>query len=327
MTATDAPTALLTVTFPVRAGMDEEFRTWMASMAEGSPLAPGYLGTSLSSSPADGGGTLWQMTYRFDSDVTRDAWRDSVDRDALAAAAPDIFDAMPSETASEDFGDARTSMVVTEWVPPTRVAEWRLVQSALNSAAAARSGFTGIDVFEPTEQTSTWTTIITFQTPADLEAWKSSTARQRLLAREQDFTTSKVRVQPAGSGSWFSISTAPSFRTPTWKQAMVVLAVLYPLVTAYNLTIGDWVGKGLSIAGVQIVAGIGLPFPAVIFLGNLVGTILLTWVLMPFATRLMAWWLDPFAVRRATNRGILLLVAVYLVEVGVTVAMYEIWGF
>jgi antibiotic biosynthesis monooxygenase (ABM) superfamily enzyme len=206
------------------------------------------------------------------------------------------------------------------------VEEWRLLQSELNSAAAASPGFTGIDVFEPTGQSNVWTTIITFQSPAELDEWKSSDVRQRLLTREQDFTTSDVRVQPAGSGSWFSISSAPSFRTPTWKQAMVVLAVLYPLVTAYNLTIGDWVGKGLSIGGVQIVEGMGLPFPAVIFLGNLVGTILLTWVLMPFATRIMAWWLDPFAVRRVTIRGTLLVLAVYIVEIGVTVAMYEVWG-
>jgi antibiotic biosynthesis monooxygenase (ABM) superfamily enzyme len=326
MSSTEAPTALLTVTFPVRAGMDDEFRSWLASMAEGSPLATGYIGTSLSSEPGTHGGTAWRLTYRFDSEANRDAWRASVDPEAIATVTPDIFEAMPTESLSQDVGESRTSMVITEWVPQSRVEEWRLLQSELNSAAAASPGFAGIDVFEPTGQSSVWTTVITFQSPAELDAWKSSNVRQRLLTREQDFTTSDVRVQPAGSGSWFSISSAPSFRTPTWKQAMVVLAVLYPLVTAYNLTIGDWVGKGLSIGGVQVVEGMGLPFPAVIFLGNLVGTILLTWVLMPFATRVMAWWLDPFAVRRVTVRGALLVIAVYIVEIGVTVAMYEVWG-
>lgn len=327
VTSTDAPTALLTVTFPIRAGMDDQFRAWLASMAEGSPLAPGYIGTSISSAPAADGGSVWLITYRFSSVAARDAWRDTVDRDAVASSAPDVFSGLPSEAASEDVGEARTSMVATEWVPEPRVAAWRQVQSELNSAAAASPGFTGIDVFEPTRESNVWTTVITFQSPADLEAWKGSPVRERLLERAAALSRSEVRVQPAGSGSWFSVSTAPSFRTPTWKQAMVVLAVLYPLVTAFNLTIGDWIGKGLSVNGIRVVEGLGLPFPAVIFVGNLVGTVLLTWVLMPFATRIMRWWLDPFADRRSTIRGVLILLVVYLIEVGVTVAIYEVWGF
>jgi antibiotic biosynthesis monooxygenase (ABM) superfamily enzyme len=323
----DGPTALLKVSFPIRAGRDEEFRAWMNSLAEGSPLADGYLGTKVATTPLDGGGTLWEFTYRFSSVAARETWRASVDRDALAGTAPDIFDATPTEEASEDVGESRTSMVITEWVPPVRLDQWRGAQAELNSAAAASPGFSSVEVFEPSGESNVWTTILTFRTPADLEAWKSSPVRASILARGADFTKSDVRVQPAGSGSWFSISSAPSFRTPTWKQAMVVLAVLYPLVTAYNLTIGNWVGKGLSIGGVQIIEGAGLPFPAVIFLGNLVGTILLTWVVMPFATRIMAWWLDPFAVRRATVRGTILIVIVYVIEVAVTVAMYEVWGF
>lgn len=327
MRTQDAPTALLTVSFPVRVGMDEEFRSWMGWMTEGSPLAPGYRGTSMASEPGESGGTLWRVTFRFDSEASRDAWRGTQDRDALTASAPGIFYGVPEELATEDEGESRTSMVITEWVPRSRVAEWRRVQAELNSAAAASPGFKSVDVFEPTGQDTVWTTILTFQTAADLDTWKSSPTRHLLRERARDFTKSDVRVQPAGTGSWFSISSEPSFRTPQWKQAMVVLAVLYPLVTAYNFTIGDWVGKGLSFGGVPIFEGMGLPFPAVIFLGNLVGTALLTWVLMPFATRIMAWWLDPFAVRGTTVRGALLVILVYVIEVGVTVAIFELWGF
>jgi len=43
-----------------------------------------------------------------------------------------------------------------------------------------------------------------------------------------------------------------------------------------------------------------------VFLGNTVGTVLITWMLMPAACRLFDWWLSPSSTRAQTIRGILL---------------------
>ncbi|MDI1283034.1 MAG: hypothetical protein PSV46_01445 [Reyranella sp.] len=78
---------------------------------------------------------------------------------------------------------------------------------------------------------------------------------------------------------------------------------------------GNAAGQGLSIAGRQIFSGLGLPFPFVVFLGNTVGTVLITWMLMPAACRLFDWWLSPSSTRAQTIRGILLLGTLYAAEI------------
>lgn len=108
---------------------------------------------------------------------------------------------------------------------------------------------------------------------------------------------------------------------------MVVVAVLYAMVSVLDITLGNLIGKGLSVEGTPVIGGLGMPFPAVVFVGNAVGTVLLTWVLMPAAKRLMAWWLSPTASTAQTVRGVLLLLAVYLAEVLFFVWVYESFGF
>ncbi|MDP1877878.1 MAG: antibiotic biosynthesis monooxygenase [Actinomycetota bacterium] len=324
--ATDAPVSFLSVSFPVAAGMDADLHAWLAATAVSARSADGFLGLTVDSVPARGGGTDWRLTYRFASGGARDAWRASPARAQLVADAGPLFAAPPVESQTEELDDARRSMVISEWIPAERVDDWRAVQAELNAAVAARAGFAGIKVFEPPTEDGVWTTIITFASDADLRAWQESDQRKRLVALEDGFATSQVRVQPAGRDLWFDTG-ASSAATPTWKKAMTVLAVLYPLVTAYNITLGSWFGRGLSIGGETVVDGLGIPFPAVVFIGNVIGTILLTWVLMPFVTRVMSWWLDPLAAKDETIRGVMILIGVYAVTVAVTVTIYMGWGF
>jgi antibiotic biosynthesis monooxygenase (ABM) superfamily enzyme len=96
---------------------------------------------------------------------------------------------------------------------------------------------------------------------------------------------------------------------------MTALAVLYAVVSVLNITLGNFIGKGLSVEGNLVVRGLGLPFPVVVFIGNAVGTVLLTWVLMPIVTRLLNWWLNPAASTAQTVRGVALLLLIYVIEV------------
>jgi antibiotic biosynthesis monooxygenase (ABM) superfamily enzyme len=108
---------------------------------------------------------------------------------------------------------------------------------------------------------------------------------------------------------------------------MTALAVLYAMVSVLNITLGNFIGNGLSVDGSKVVSGLGLPFPLVVFIGNAVGTVLLTWVLMPIVTRLLHWWLDPAASRAQTIRGVALLLAIYLIEVLFFVWVFRTFGF
>ena len=76
---------------------------------------------------------------------------------------------------------------------------------------------------------------------------------------------------------------------------MTAIAVLYALVSVLTITLGNFIGDGLSVEGSKVVTGLGLSLPVVVFVGNAVSTVLLTWVLMPVVTRLLRWWLNPAA--------------------------------
>jgi len=182
---------------------------------------------------------------------------------------------------------------------------------------AAAPGFVSLETYPPAPGDDTWVTMITFASQDDLDAWYASPKRQAVLTRIHALAPDEVRTLPTGFGQWFSVNAVGMVQTPAWKQAMTVLAVLFAMVSVLNLTIGDAVGPGWTIEGQPIYKGLGLPFPIVVFIGNAIGTALLTWVLMPIATRLLAWWLDPGVSRRHTVMGVLLLLVVYVVEIAV----------
>ena len=129
-------------------------------------------------------------------------------------------------------------------------------------------------------------------------------------------------VLPSGFHGW-----APTVEAPAWKQAMTALAVLYAMVSVLNITLGNVIGNGLSVEGNKVVSGLGLPLPVVVFIGNAVGTVLLTWVLMPVVTRLLGWWLMPSASRAQTVRGVVLILAIYVIEIVLFDWIFRTFGF
>ncbi len=64
----------------------------------------------------------------------------------------------------------------------------------------------------------------------------------------------------------------------------------------------------------NLVASKGAPMAVNVFIGNTLGTVALTWLLMPVVTRLMNWWLSPSCPPNKTVLGVVLLLAIYAVE-------------
>lgn len=225
-----------------------------------------------------------------------------------------------------EAGTRPASEVVMARVAPGDERDYENLHAALDAKAAEFPGFVGVDVFPPLPGKDDWTAVLTFESQADLQRWRASPERAELrrrvhaVAREQDW------VLPSGFRLWSSGDTSDT-QAPVWKQAMTALAVLYAMVSVLNITLGNFIGNGLSVEGSKVVTGLGLPFPLVVFIGNAVGTVLLTWVLMPIVTRLLNWWLDPAASRAQTIRGVVLLLAIYVIEVLFFIWVFRTFGF
>ena len=102
-----------------------------------------------------------------------------------------------------------------------------------------------------------------------------------------------------GFDQWFEVPGAAP--PPWWKQNMVVLLVLYPLVFLLN----EWLQKPI------LVGVFGLPYWAFLFVNNAVSVVMLS-LILPWVSRQLGWWLSP--VERDAKRdlaGALLVAAFY----------------
>lgn len=319
--------SLATFSYSVLADRGEAFDAWLRNVMMLVAAAPGFLGVGRAEQESPPGASRWKITCRFESGSDCESWMHSTALAKAHADAAALFASPPHATSDADGGASRMTMVVTSHVAPGREEGWRTAQARLNASVVGYPGFDELEIVKPSDDSHNWTTILTFRSERDLDNWKNSEERRNLLSQFEEVSHDGVSVGPASFGSWFAARAAASSPVPEWKQAMVVLAVLYPLVSFYDITLGNAAGQGLAIAGHPIIKGLGLPFPVVVFLGNAIGTVLLTWLLMPAAIGLFNWWLDPAASREQTIRGALILVALYVLEVAAFSYVFETWGF
>lgn len=163
------------------------------------------------------------------------------------------------------------------------VYEWRLVAGgrdafakwleAFAADAAGAAGYEGSSVFSAAED---WLFLVRFADRASLEAWQSRPRTMHLLAAANDFASGGPRPQQrSGLETWFSLPGAAAHAPPPrWKMALVTWCALLPQV----LLIGE-------------VMPHDLPTIVKAMLGTAIPVVMLTWVLMPWLSRVLRRWL------------------------------------
>jgi antibiotic biosynthesis monooxygenase (ABM) superfamily enzyme len=266
---------------------------------------PGALRIDVLSGDVTAASHEWTVVYRFRTNSELEAWLASEARSQALARAPDIFAGAATEyTLSGVEGEDQGETIVTSnRVIPGKEAEYEAADQALNEAAARFPGFLGARVIKPRAGEDTWSTLVRFDSKQNMDRWLASP--ERAAGREKMYRyalSHRADVIPTGFGSWFAVNAEDSLQAPAWKQAMTVLAALFPTVMVLNLTIG------------KLLSSEGASFPINVFVGNVLGTVALTWLLMPVVTRLLAWWLSPSCPPEKTRAGVLLLFGVYAAE-------------
>jgi len=178
------------------------------------------------------------------------------------------------------------SVILFSRVAPERVADFLAWEVEIEAAEQAFAGFVGHRVERPAAPGSDeWTIIIAFDTEEHLEAWLGSGERRALLARAQEFNRDlRVERTSYGFGFWSQDATrsAPG-RHRVFKENLIVLAVLYPVVFLWGYAVGTPLFSN----------ALAWPWWAVLFVGNLASTQLLGWWLVPWAMRAAGRWLAP----------------------------------
>jgi len=143
--------------------------------------------------------------------------------------------------------------------------------------------------------------ILRFDTEANLQAWLDSPERHNLLQEATPFTEEfHARIVRTGFDQWFPIPAAGGPPPAAWKQNMLVLLMLYPVVFLF----------GAFIQTPLLTGRAALPFAVALFIGNVASVLLLNY-LVPWTSERFAWWLQPVGtnVRRIDIAGTALVLA------------------
>jgi antibiotic biosynthesis monooxygenase (ABM) superfamily enzyme len=259
-------------------GREAEFERWLRRLVAAARLAPGHVHSDLQP-PNDVHPGEWVILYQFTDSQALQAWLTSGDRDELIAEGRGLI-----------AGGVREQVVAlaNQPEPVTAVASFFLKPGTgtlyadfydrLVRALMTFPGFIRSELFPPIPGIQDDTVVLlSFDTREHLDAWLESHERQRLLDEidpviEGGRTLSVV----GGFAGWFG---RPGMaKVKTWKQASIVLLGIIPislLVTAVR----RWLLPDVN-------------WWTAVFIGNVIGVALLSWVAMPFLTRVFERWLQ-----------------------------------
>ncbi|HUF98886.1 MAG TPA: antibiotic biosynthesis monooxygenase [Ilumatobacter sp.] len=257
-------------------GREQEFVAWMERLAVAAQHAPGHVDSTVQ--PADESHPReWVVVYTFENTTYLQDWLDSPARNELVGEGSDLV-----------VGDTREQVIALPEQPErvTAVSSFRVrsgveqefaaLQRELDAAAAMSPGFLGVERYDPVPGVQDETVVVfAFDTRAHLDQWLEAPIRAELLAAGNEYVEGeRVLNVVAGFGGWFTYG-GPAAKK--WKQGAVVLLALYPMTFT------------LTVLSMWLIPDV--PWPLGLFISNVIGVMMLTWVLMPPLTRRFDHWL------------------------------------
>ncbi len=177
----------------------------------------------------------------------------------------------------------------------------------LTQVASEFAGYEGTAVFPGAP--GQWWSLIRFRTEPQLSAWLQSPLRTEVLpdvrsSLERDFS---VFAQTTPLGTTVRRVNGRTAMTPSWKTAMLLLMVLYPMVMLQSKFVAPIFGR------------LGMEQWLSVWLGQVLMVGLMQWWLMPTVSSWCRRWLDPIdgAGLRISLRGAVIAVIVYVVSLTV----------
>jgi uncharacterized protein len=153
-----------------------------------------------------------------------------------------------------------------------------------------------------------------FDTAEHLNAWLESDARRMVLEEAEPFIERREQQVASAFSGWFTFGDAPGQVPPSWKQSMIVLLTLYPIVMLELLFLNPLTQSlGMAVAT---------------FIGNALSVAATGFVLIPLAIRALKWWLvpGPDDSPRVEAAGIALVLGGYVLSIAVFYVIVSLYG-
>ena len=176
----------------------------------------------------------------------------------------------------------QVTAVIQHEVRPDAVERYEQWLARIMPVAAGFDGHAGVDVVRPPPTgPRRYSVALRFASLAHAQQWFGSDRRRALMAEASDLLVQAETVSTLSGLTLWSGAT-PGQRPPRrWKQFVVTLAAIYPLTLVVPWAVN------------AMLAAFGLPMPVPLRqLMVAVGIVaIMTWVVMPRATRVLVRWL------------------------------------
>lgn len=300
---------ILTTKVRVPTQSENAFAEWQAKFNAKIAAFSGFVSLEISS-PTGPHQTDWMINQRFYGIKNVLAWRESKEREELIDELKTLLigndpDAIQeTEVKASDLLQGVVTEVFITQVSPGKDHAFLDLISKIHKVEAKFPGFRGVYVQSPSStRGKNWITLLRFDTPENLDHWLTSPERKKVLNELNPLIASieSHRVISPYAG-WFSSLSNKGDLPPVWKQSMLVLLALFPIVMLeikFLIPFTQYFGSSLST-----------------FIGNALSVTLIAWPMMPIAIRYLGWWLTSDH-RWTTTRGIIVLFVLYALEVAV----------
>jgi uncharacterized protein len=317
---TDTPkvaTAITTV--QVRQGEEGAFAGWLAELNKIVATFPGYI-SAVVIPPSPPAHSDWVMVQRFQTLEQLGAWLDSDERRSLLdksasllvdEGTTNVFEGSSTERSPQDM----VTEIITVSVKPGMEEAYRDWVDRIRQVEARFPGYQGLELQPPIPGLQDdWVSLLRFDTAEHLNAWLESDDRREALQEVEQFTETRERQVASAFSGWFTFGDAPGQAPPSWKQSMIVLLTLYPIVMLELLFLNPLTQSlGMAVAT---------------FIGNALSVAATGFVLIPLAIRALKWWLvpGPDDSPRVEAAGIALVLGGYVLSIAVFYVIVSLYG-
>jgi uncharacterized protein len=308
---TETPNVATAVTaVQVRRGEEGAFTGWLIELNRTISTFPGYV-SAVVVPPVPPLQSDWVMVQRFQTIEQLRAWLDSDERRSLLdksaslladEGTTNVIQGSNSELSPHDM----VTEIITVSVKPGMEEAYRDWVERIRQVEARFPGYQGLQLQPPIpELQDDWVSLLRFDTSEHLNAWLESDARRDALREVEPFIDKREQQVATSFAGWFTFGDAPGQVPPNWKQSMIVLLTLFPVVMLELLYLNPLL-QSLNMA-------------VATFIGNLLSVAATGFVLIPLALRVFEWWLlpTPRNPRWATAAGTALIVGLYALFVAV----------
>jgi len=198
----------------------------------------------------------------------------------MATDRTQMSDTAAQDTAHLERAKELATLMVVDHVKSECISDYESWLTGIHGDLQKQRGFVSVDVIRHLDQPNPeYVILVKFENQESLNRWRSSLRLADWLSKLEGLIEREPHFEEAiGLEIWFDRASLPQHIMPAfWKRVVLSIACVYPMIIFLSSSFGPIIGTW--------------PPALQIFVVVVVLSALLTWPIMPYATRFLRPWL------------------------------------